>query len=121
VELREALGLNQAALAHELGVPTNTLSRWETGATTPDANSLAAVHSVASDHHVDLRFFRRVTTSPGTERPTTRLAFVWDLATAGVAPDLVPEVWSTMAWYLSGRFPTASQEMRLLALDPLDD
>jgi len=121
VELREALGLNQAALARELGVPTNTLSRWETGATTPDANSLAAVHSVASDHGVDLRFFRRVTPSPGSVRPVTRLAFVWDLATAGVAPDLIPKVWSTMAWYLAGRFPAASQEMRLLALDPLND
>ncbi len=121
VELREVLGLNQTVMARELGVPTNTLSRWETGSTTPDANTLTAVYSVASDHGVDPRFFRRVVTVPGNGRPTTRLAVVWDLATAGVAPELIGDVWSAMASYLGRRFPHVSGEMRLMALDSHDD
>ena len=38
--LRKQLGLTQAGLAEELDVPVNTVSRWETGATTPDAPGL---------------------------------------------------------------------------------
>lgn len=56
VELRESLSLNQARMALALGVPTNTLSRWETGATTPDAATLAAVYSLATDHDIDPHF-----------------------------------------------------------------
>ena len=39
-------------MADLLGVPPNTLPRWETGWAVPDANSLAAVYSVAMEHHV---------------------------------------------------------------------
>lgn len=61
-EVRRRIGLSQAAMAVRLGVPPNTLSRWETGATTPDAVSLAAVYSIAKEEGMEPRFF----TTPDT-------------------------------------------------------
>ena len=50
IDLRNSLGINQGKMAELLNVPANTLSRWETGATVPDAESLAAFYSLAQDH-----------------------------------------------------------------------
>ncbi len=33
VQIKQSLGLSQAKMARALGVPVNTLSRWEIGAT----------------------------------------------------------------------------------------
>lgn len=44
--LRAALGLSQAALAARLGVSSNTVARWERGAATPSAASLARLHGL---------------------------------------------------------------------------
>jgi transcriptional regulator with XRE-family HTH domain len=46
IELRKTMGVSQSKMAELLGVPANTLSRWETGATVPDASSLAAIYSL---------------------------------------------------------------------------
>ena len=59
VELRERLGLSQAEFSKSLGVPPNTLSRWEIGTTTPDAKSLAAIHSIAMERGISPSFFRK--------------------------------------------------------------
>lgn len=56
-ELRERLNLTQAQMAQLLEIPVNTLSRWETGANLPDANALAAIHSIAADRGVTPQFF----------------------------------------------------------------
>ena len=48
VTLRKQLGQTQAQMAKQLGIPPNTLSRWETGTTTPDAESLAALYSLGT-------------------------------------------------------------------------
>ena len=58
-QVRNRLGLSQKKLAALLGIPPNTLSRWETGATTPDADSLAAIYSVAAKHGMSTQFFRK--------------------------------------------------------------
>ena len=47
--LRQQLALKQGKMAELLGIPANTLSRWETGATTPDAEALASIYSLAMD------------------------------------------------------------------------
>lgn len=56
-ELRQRLGLSQAAMAERLGVPKNTVSRWETGATTPDGDSLAAIYSLGMEVGIVAQFF----------------------------------------------------------------
>ena len=59
-ELRGRLGLTQAKMAEELGVPKNTVSRWETGETTPDADSLAAIYSLGKENGMEVTFFSPV-------------------------------------------------------------
>ena len=56
---RDKLKLTQKQMSEQLGVPVNTLSRWETGATTPDANSLAAIHSLAVKQGHTPGFFKK--------------------------------------------------------------
>ena len=41
--LRKKLGLTQRQLAEELGVPTNTVARWEQGERTPSPPTLKAL------------------------------------------------------------------------------
>ena len=57
VEIRQRLGLSQVQMAAKLGVPKNTVSRWETGATVPHADSLAAIYSVAREKGIMPTFF----------------------------------------------------------------
>ena len=57
IEIRKELGVSQGKMAEILGVPANTLSRWETGATIPDAGSLASIYSLARDHGIDTPSF----------------------------------------------------------------
>ena len=75
-ELRGRLGLTQAKMAEELGVPKNTVSRWETGETTPDADSLAAIYSLAKERGMEVNFF-----SPVKQKAPVRDAALvyWDL------------------------------------------
>ncbi len=59
VEIRNRLGISQVDMARLLGVPANTLSRWETSKATPDAHSLAAIYSVAQERGLNVAFFRQ--------------------------------------------------------------
>ncbi len=59
VETRERLGLSQANMAERLNLPVNTVSRWERGVTIPDANSLAAIYSIAKGQRRTPEFFLR--------------------------------------------------------------
>ena len=58
IGLRRTLGITQAQMADLLGVPANTVSRWETSLTVPDAQSLAAIYSVAMEYQVQPNFFQ---------------------------------------------------------------
>ena len=44
--IREALGLTQEALAQRIKVRTETVSRWESGAMTPNASSASALEAL---------------------------------------------------------------------------
>jgi len=57
IEIRKELGISQGKMAELLGVPANTLSRWETGTTIPDAGSLASIYSLAREHGIDTPSF----------------------------------------------------------------
>lgn len=50
IEMRKRMGIAQSKMAELLGIPANTLSRWETGNTVPDASALAAIYSLAKEH-----------------------------------------------------------------------
>lgn len=46
VELRQALGLSQEALASSLGVSRQAVSKWERGESSPDTDNLIALASL---------------------------------------------------------------------------
>ncbi len=100
VQVRKHLGLSQAKLAARLGIPANTLWRWETGATTPDAHSLAAIYSVAVHHGVSTQFFQR------REQMDKRLIVLWDLQTLPSAGTSVGKADAALREELEARFPT---------------
>ena len=57
-------------MAAKLEIPKNTISRWETGRTTPDAHSLAAIYSLGMEVGMVTEFFT----------PTKQRALVyWDI------------------------------------------
>ncbi len=63
-EIRKRMGVSQNKMAELLGVPANTLSRWETGATVPDAGALAAIYSLAREQGVDTPLFFGMRSTP---------------------------------------------------------
>ena len=66
--LRTRLKMKQTKMAELLGVPANTLSRWETGSTKPDAESLAAIHSIAMENGATVNFSRRQPVHSGSRK-----------------------------------------------------
>ena len=75
-EMRQILGLSQSAMAAMLDLPKNTVSRWERGETTPDAESLAAIYSLGKEKGVEPNFF----VSVKQKAPLRDAALVyWDL------------------------------------------
>lgn len=88
-------------MAQLLDVPVNTLSRWETGATTPDAHALAAITSICADRGVQsVSFFKESESSLGDGSPRTKLALVWDFQNlARKAADVSEDI-----RYLTGYF-----------------
>lgn len=108
VELRKRLGLSQAALARSIGVPPNTLSRWEIGATTPDASSLAAIHSVAMESGITPSFFRKRKGKKQTAK-RTRLLVVWDFENLTALEHYVPNIDAWVREECDKRFPKTTQ------------
>ena len=109
--LRQQLALKQAKMAELLGIPANTLSRWETGATTPDAEALASIYSLAMEQGVTPNFFkrRRPESKPSTGRAT--LLTMWDFQNVGIATHQVESVNSTIRSEINKRFAGASHRL----------
>lgn len=84
-DVRARLKMKQGAMAELLGVPANTLSRWETGATTPDANSLAAIYSIAQDNGVSVEFFEERAMPPRVQNQRSRAVVMADFQNLGVS------------------------------------
>ena len=76
VDARRRLHLSQAGLAAKVGVPKNTVSRWETGATTPNADALAKIYSIAREKGIMPKFFAPV---KAMVRIRDRALVYWDL------------------------------------------
>lgn len=113
--IRKRLGLTQAKLAELLDIPVNTVSRWETGATTPDANALAAIYTIARQHDVTPQFFHRRATVQATQRQRTKLILVWDYQNRGLDAAEVASEWSFMWKYLDLLHPGTKASRQLLA------
>lgn len=115
VRVRSQSGLTQKALAERLDIPVNTVSRWETGATTPDARALAAIYSVAQESEVTPQFFKRRTKSMDEHNRRTKLHFLWDFQNIALEADVVKEEWACIKKYLRMRFSSAASYMRFSA------
>ncbi len=76
--LRENLHLTQADLAALLDMPVNTISRWERGSNSPDANVLAAIYSIAQERGVTPEFFVRRPNPMATRSNRETVVFHWD-------------------------------------------
>ena len=102
VEVRKQLGLTQSKMADLIGVETNTLSRWETGAYPPDAEALAFIYSLAMQHGITPNFFR------GKGLGRNRLLVMWDFQNLGLAEHDVDKADTWLKQELNKRFPSIS-------------
>jgi len=111
---RNRLGLSQAKLAELLDLPVNTLSRWESGTTVPDANSLAAIYSIAKQKNIPPQFFIHRITTTQTKQQRTKLRFAWDYQNLGLEAKYIEFEWKYMIRYLKLFHPSscASQILR---------
>lgn len=117
--IRRRLGLTQAALAEQLDVPVNTVSRWETGATAPDAKALAAIFSIARAGGATPQFFKRRANLKQSQGQRTQLLFVWDFQNHGLDASDIEEEWRYIHQYLKLRFPKACSNLRRWAYTAL--
>ena len=125
-EVREHLGLSQAQIAKRLNLPTNTVSRWERGETSPDANSLAAIYSIATGAGLEPVFFRKggdmVSSTKRRQDPQkplngrrvlnrqrTRLAMMWDFQNVPLDADEAFDAWFYMDKFLDIAFPSVDE------------
>ena len=110
-ELRERLNLTQAQMAHLLEIPVNTLSRWETGANLPDANALAAIHSIAADRGVTPQFFeeRRKTVSKSRKRENRIVD--WDFQNLEISDDEIQDTADELIEYMDCVYGRSSQDV----------
>ena len=108
--IRNRLQLSQAALADWLDIPVNTISRWETGATTPDAKALAALWSIASFRDIEPEFFKRRKESEVNNR--TDLIILWEYPLNQIDWDAIEEDWQYLKDYAEIRFPNAAPGIR---------
>ena len=108
VRIREKLGIKQTKMAEMLGVPANTLSRWETGATSPDAESLAAVYSAAMDQGIIPDFFQRRRPVAKQAKAPSKLLVMWDFQNSGVRANRVSALNSWVRDEMEKRFPSTS-------------
>jgi len=101
ISVRKQMGLSQGEMADLLGVPANTLSRWELGSTTPDAKHLAAFYSVAKEHGITPAFFGL----QGNVKPFQyNLIVIWDFQTTGSPALWVQYAHDTIMSELKKRF-----------------
>ncbi len=110
-ELRKRLGWSQAKLAQAIGVPPNTLSRWEAGSTTPDASSLASIFSVGASSGTPPSFFSKVPATPKAQPGRHAVLTFWDFQNLGVAPEYVKPVNDWVKDQLTTKFPAASHRV----------
>ena len=111
VEIRNGLGLKQIEMAGLLGIPANTLWRWETGATKPDAESLAAIYSLAVEQDVTPKFFRRRPIMPKPNKQRSRLIVTWDFQNVSLPASQIETIDEKIENRLDQKFRSASEQL----------
>lgn len=104
--IRSQLQITQAKLAAELGVPPNTVSRWERGDTAPDARALAAIHSIAMERGLTPAYFKKA--APATPNARTELLVYLDFQNLGLTAADVPAFDGWIRAELNRRFPNTA-------------
>lgn len=127
-KVRDKLNLTQKQMSEKLGVPINTLSRWETGATTPDANSLAAIHSLATMQGYTPGFFSKESAvkatatqankKEGPQESRRRVIVMWDFQNLGVQAQDVQTLTNWIKDQIKNRFPAASAPLLKAFVSP---
>ena len=111
--LRESFSLTQADMAALLNMPVNTISRWERGSNLPDANSLAAIYSIAQERGITPEFFVRRPSLINFRSRRETLVFQWDFQNRGVDSRYIEEEWSYMEQYMGMLFPASDESLRI--------
>lgn len=107
-ELRDELKLTQSQMADLLEIPTNTLSRWETGSNLPDANALAAIYSIAADRGVTPQFFEERRT-PMTDRANRQnIVIHWDYQNFALPGKGIVQFAYSLKQYLAALYPQSN-------------
>lgn len=110
-DIRNKLKMSQAEMARQLGVPPNTLSRWENKATVPDAKSLASIYSLAKDHGITPTFFGIRKDTKAQQKIRDRLIVMWDFRTLGLQAYQVEEAETWVKTEIKKRFHNMTIEM----------
>ena len=109
-DVRTRMKMKQAKMAELLGVPANTLSRWETGATTPDANSLAAIYSIAQDNGLSVAFFEEMAMTPQQDQSKRlRVGIFADFQNVGIPAKTFSQFNKHVRQQIEARFPDAKR------------
>ena len=101
-----------------MGIPQNSLSRWETGATTPDAESLAAIYSIGAEEGVVPNFFVKHSVKEPLQVRDVILVY-WDIQ------NLAPSFYNVADWNTfirteaKRRVPKAKRELFKAFLSPI--
>jgi len=107
--IRERLNLSQEQLAKIIGTVKAAISRWETGKVTPDADSLAAVYSVAKEGRIDPQFFKKKETSHKDGR--SNLFVSWDYQNIPLSAYEAGEKAKRIRDGLTKKFPSANHSV----------
>ncbi len=111
VDIRKKLKISQVEMANRIGVPPNTLSRWENKATVPDANSLASIYSIAKDYGLTPTFFGISKETKSSPKIRDRLLVMWDFWTLGPQPYHVEEAEAWIKNEINKRFHNMTVEI----------
>ncbi len=118
-DIRKKLGISQTKMAQLLGVPANTLSRWEQGDTSPKASILAVIYSLAKSRGYEPSFFikreeensesKTVKNKKGKkgkgEQAKDRVVILWDFQNAGISSNSVRDTEAWIKREISKRIP----------------
>ena len=111
IQLRQKLKLKQREMAKLLEIPPNTLSRWENGASTPDAKSLAAIYSLAMAKNVTPEFFHRRKATAKQSKSQSRLVVLWDFQYVEVSWHQLDQIADWIQGELNRRFGSTSHRL----------
>jgi transcriptional regulator with XRE-family HTH domain len=107
--IRQKLNLKQSDLAELVGDKTTktTIFRWENGKSTPDADALAAIYSIAVQGGIMPGFFKKSDIQAGR----SRLIVSWDFQNWSPATNRLKETSNLIKKTLTDRFPTATYQL----------